>query len=427
MKKDLNKILLEAVNRGIQFALDDFDEVQNNINTPSRKKDIIQLDGSLATVQMSVGQKHINQKVFIYELLKRLPEVNKSMFNNFGFINYKVTGDEKDWPGIISLNDSMSDRTRKKYECLFDTVGWTSINGFMSVFRPLLFVMNDVFQGYSQKVDQTHCGWNSIPYWEKEDSYWKNSFKEKFDDCVKALTLLAKYFPYLKTIETLWVHQISFSNDGAFIAITFEVEKSNTHEYSSKVFVVCTDKIINRETGLDTDESKTLKTKQRKFKNYLNKKFSITDRKMSNNFKPTAINGYTAFKYVIESSDEFDYRLRKSDRSNYAFQRFNWNTKYYANIFNDIMWIRWSLYKCYYIEDRYYNGLYDKLVSDIYGKPYVIVSSEDGKYLVAFYNKQIERFKYKLIFMIIDNQNYEIMPKDYLKEIEYNSFDIGVK
>jgi len=74
---------------------------------------------------------------------------------------------------------------------------------------------------------------------------------------------------------------------------------------------------------------------------------------------------------------------------------------------------------CLYIEDKYHNGIYDELQSNGI-KPYILISSKDGKYLMAFYNMYKDYKEYKLVCAIIDNTNYDIMPKEYLKEIEYN-------
>jgi len=37
------------------------------------------------------------------------------MFAPFGFVNYKITGNKKDWPYITSLNNNMAERIREKY------------------------------------------------------------------------------------------------------------------------------------------------------------------------------------------------------------------------------------------------------------------------------------------------------------------------
>ena len=87
------------------------------------------------------------------------------------------------------------------------------------------------------------------------------------------------------------------------------------------------------------------------------------------------------------------------------------------------MWF--TLSHQYYIEDDYHgsNLIYDELKYND-AKPYVVTSNETGEYLVAFYNIYLDYRKYKLIYTIIDNSDYSIMTKDFLKEIEYNEIEL---
>jgi hypothetical protein len=84
----------------------------------------------------------LTQKSFIYELLKRLPGVDRKLFAPFGFVNYKITGNYSDWPYLVSINKSMSERTLEKYQHIFDKVGWTTISGSIT-FENLLFILSD--------------------------------------------------------------------------------------------------------------------------------------------------------------------------------------------------------------------------------------------------------------------------------------------
>jgi len=91
--------------------------------------------------------------------------------------------------------------------------------------------------------------------------------------------------------------------------------------------------------------------------------------------------------------------------------------------FKSFIWV--TLSHQYYIEDYYHgsNLIYDELkYNDT--KPYVVVSNETGEYLVAFYSMYLDYRKYKLIYAVIDNSDYSIMPKDFLKEIEYNEIEL---
>ena len=91
--------------------------------------------------------------------------------------------------------------------------------------------------------------------------------------------------------------------------------------------------------------------------------------------------------------------------------------------FKSFIWF--TLSHQYYIEDYYHgsNLIYDELkYNDT--KPYVAVSNKTGEYLVAFYSVYLDYRKYKLIYAVIDNSDYSIMPKDFLKEIEYNEIEL---
>ena len=84
-----------------------------------------------------------------------------------------------------------------------------------------------------------------------------------------------------------------------------------------------------------------------------------------------------------------------------------------------------SIHHNYYIEDNYYwsNNIYENLIYKG-RKPYTVISSQSGEYLIAFYSNYIDYRKYSLTYAIIDNRNYKLMPKEFLKEIEYNEITL---
>ena len=57
-------------------------------------------------------------------------------------------------------------------------------------------------------------------------------------------------------------------------------------------------------------------------------------------------------------------------------------------------------------------------------KPYAVVSNQSGEYLVAFYSNCKDYRNYSLTYAIIDNRDYKLMPKEFLKEIEYNEITL---
>lgn len=408
----LNKNILEAVSNAIQLALDDFDseEVQSN----KTFNDVVDDEDSAANYQRHVGQKMINQKIFVHELIKRLPGVDKGMFVPFGFVNYKVTGNEKDWPYITSLNKNMAERIRERYGEIFDTKGWTTVSG-SHTFYELILIRNDIFKKYHIYMNEAPRGQEAYNQYASK-KYWIDQFKGKYNEFNKALELLAYYHQYLKETINFWINQISLSNDGAFIAVMYEVYNADAKKDIQHVEVFSTIKLIG-DKGININEENDIKTKQRKFKNYLNK-INILDKKVPKLFVPTVINNHAAFSVTAESNTDFDYRLRYHMRANSAYEEFR---KQYSmsKTFDTLMYISYTMFNCLYIEDKYANGLYDTLEYNGI-KPYILISSKDGKYLIGFYNLYHDYKEYKLIYMIIDNTDYSIMSKEYLKEIEYN-------
>ncbi len=411
MEKDLNKTILETVSNAIQLALDDFDYNE----TDNQLKDYIEADDSTADFQRHLGQTLITQKTFIHELLKRLPNVDKKMFAPFGFVNYKITGNKKDWPYITSLNNNMAERICERYQEILDTKGWTTLSGSHTFFE-LILIRNDIFKKYHIYDDKPPRGQDAYNAFTSKSSYWFDQFKGKYKEFNDALELLAYYHPKLKETIHFWINQISLSNDGAFIAVMYEVYDSDLNKSKHKVEIFSTSKIIG-EKGIDLKEESTIKSKQMKFKNYLNK-INILDEKLPKLFSQTTINGHVAFSVSTNSNIDFDYRTRWHSRANEAYELFRKQFEY-VKTFDTILYIRHLMINCLYIEDKYYNGIYDELqLNGI--KPYILISSKDGKYLMAFYNMYKDYKEYKLVCAIIDNTNYDIMPKEYLKEIEYN-------
>ena len=410
MKQQLNKILLEAISNAVSLALDDFEYDGNNNNLT----DIVDVKDE-SNYQRYIGQKMINQKTFIHELLKRLPGVDKGMFAPFGFVNYKVTGNERDWPYIASLNKNMAERIRERYCEIFDTKGWTTVSG-SHTFQELLFIRNDIFKKYHIYLNSEPKGNDALKHYMSKP-YWIEQFKGKYDEFNKALELLAYYHPELKETINFWINQISLSNDGAFIAIMYEVYNADAKKDIHHVEVFSTMKIVG-ENGINMQEESDIRTKQRKFKNYLNKTIMF-DAKLPKQFAQTTINGHAAFSLTANSGIDFDYRLRYHMRANAAYEEFRRQYEY-SKTFDAILYVSYSMFNCLYIEDKYANGLYDTLEYNGI-KPYILISSKDGKYLCGFYNIYRDYQEYKLIYMIIDNTDYSIMPKEYLKEIEYNT------
>ena len=410
MKKQLNNYILEAVSKGISLALDDI-EFDNNEDT-NKSNDIVGRD---ANGQRYVGQTLINQKTFIHELLKRLPGIDKGMFAPFGFVNYKVTGNLHDWPYITSLNKNMAERIRERYCEIFDTKGWTSLCG-SHTFQELLFIRNDIFQKYHIYMNSEPRGAQAYKHYMAK-TYWIEQFKGKYDEFNNALEILAHYHSELKETINFWIDQISLSNDGAFIAIMYQVYNATTKKDINHVEIFSTSNLVG-ENGINMQEESDIRTKQRKFKNYLNKTIMF-DAKLPKQFAQTTINGHAAFSLTANSGIDFDYRLRHYMRANSAYEEFRRQYEC-RKTFDAILYVNYSMFNCLYIDDKYANGLYDTLEYNGI-KPYILISSKDGKYLCGFYNVYNDYKEYKLIFMIIDNTDYSIMPREYLKEIEYNT------
>jgi len=107
-----NKIL-KCISEAISFALDDFDEDDTQIQNIKKRQ---RISDESTIIQRGTANIQLTQNAFIYELLKRLPGVDKKLFAPFGFVNYKVTGNYSDWPYLVSTNNSMAERTLEKYE-----------------------------------------------------------------------------------------------------------------------------------------------------------------------------------------------------------------------------------------------------------------------------------------------------------------------
>ena len=413
----LHNKLLETVSNAIQLALDDIDLDDNQSIS---KSDILKQEDSRTSYQKSCGQTLISQKIFIHELLKRMPNTDKNLFKPFGFINYKITNNNKDWPCIISLNNNMADRIIEKYQDEFEySKNWISIRGSYQVFDPLLSIMSDTFPIFRETDGDKHRGYDAFDYYNKKNSYWYDSFKGKYNDCVDALKKLAYFQPFLRKYSIIRVYQISFSDDGAFCAIMFSwYDNLQTHRDTNKILIFCTDKIIN-DGGLKLEEEKDISLSQRRLKS--NIKHASTEGIFPKLFKPVIINNNAAFKYSVLSCVEPDWRLRSYQRTKEAREIIDKYTSYSEKTSEMLFFMRWVTMSGYYIDrERDYHDIYDTLqMSNT--KPYIVLSSKRGDFLIAYYNEYIEYRKYRITFMVIDNSGFKYFPKEYFeKELKYN-------
>ena len=421
MKHNLNNKMLEAISSGIQLALDDFDDIENN-NT-NYSSDIINSSDPIADYQLHLGQKMITFKIFVHELLKRLPNVDKKLFAPFGFVNYKVTGNDRDWPYITSLNRKMADKIRQKYEEIFDRKGWTSISGSYT-FQRLLNIEKDRIPN-NQYSENGLFGNELLKEILKKEPFWEEKFKDKYEECVNILQRICKSKSLDSNNTQILIYQISFSNDGAFCAVMYQTYFQQIDVNHVEIF--STSKLIG-EKGINMDEEKDVRTKQSKFKRYLVK--NIIKRYDMNNLPrlltPTIIGEHAAFVHKVNSNIDFDYRTRTYWRTSEARRLFLQNMSYNGITEQLFSFLFYTIYSHFYIEDDYHGStsVYDQLkYNDT--RPYIVISNETGEYLVAFYNTYIDYRKYGLTYAIIDNSDYGIMPKSYLKEIEYNQVELA--
>lgn len=426
MNKLTNKIL-KAINEAIQFSLDDFDDDDTQIQNIKRRQKI---SDESTIIQRGIVNTQLTQKAFIYELLKRLPGVDKKLFAPFGFVNYKVTGNYSDWPYLVSTNNSMAERTLEKYEQIFDKVGWTTINGSNS-FDALLWILSDrYFKNYHRSGIYNNMqkprGESAYNYFYEDNKWWIESFKGKYAECHDALVKLAKAHKNLNNVEVIFINQISLSNDGAFIAIFYQwLDNNNQYKYCIDIF--STNKLVDDEKGINVDEYKDVKSNQTKFKNYLNKTIikRFGDLVFSRLLVADNINNHAAFVYETQNNIDFPWQSKTYWKAKEAYELIRKCMPYNDVTYNLGSFMFFSLYRNYYIEDNYHgsDNIYENLLYKG-RKPYTVVSSQSGEYLVAFYSNYIDYKKYDLIYAIIDNRDYKLMPKEFLKEIEYNEITL---
>lgn len=417
MIKKFYKNILESVSNAVQLALDNYDD--NELS--NSKSNVIDADNSLVSLQKHLAQQTITQKSFIHELLKRMPNTNKNLFKGFGFINYKVTGNNKNWPCIVSLNDNMADRTIEKYQDEFEySKDWVSVQGTYTVFDPLMKILSNYYPRFREKDGPEHRGSEAFDYWNKENTYWYGSFNGKYNECVDALKKLAHYQPFLPKYSIIKIYQISFSKDGAFCAIMFGwYDDLKLHRDTNKVLIFCTNKIINEDGGLKIDEEKDISSAQRKLKANLKK--SSIENVFPKLLQPTIINNNAAFKFSVMSNIDLDWRLRSWQRAKGAREIMNKNMPYNEKTWEMMSFMRWVTMQGFYIdkEKDYYN-LYETLKMNN-NKPYVVISSKNGDFLIAYYNEYIEYRKYRITFMAINNNGFKYFSKEYFeKELKYN-------
>lgn len=416
MKKELNKILLEAISNGVALSLDNFDDDDIQIQTHGTIKDT-----GKGFIQKGYMNTQITLKVFIYELLKRLPNsYNKKDFAKFGFVNYKVTGNKNDWPYLVSLNPTMTDRLRENYQRIFYTKNWTCIQSFRA-FTNLLQINNDIFPNYRKWDKNTKFGKDALEYANNCDPTWKNDFHGKYDDTVNIIRKFAEQHPNLKNNDVIIIDFVAFSNDGAFYVIMYET-KNEKLKYVNHVEIHCTENIIDEKSGLDLDEEKNIASKQRNFKSYLKKKILFDDEKFPDLLTPNIISNQATYSLSVAVNTDLDYRIRVYQRiadSQKLMERFIMYDKKGMDA-RSFMWR--SLYDTLYIDEREdVHNIYDKLRVNSQA-PYIVASSKNGDYLIAFYqeSKDYRKNIYQLLYTIIDNRDFSIMPEDYLEQIKYN-------
>ncbi len=291
----------------------------------------------------------------------------------------------------------------------FNITSWTSLNAF------LVYYKNKLFPNYKYTSNE-----NDI---EKLYDQFKYDLKGRDNELIGIFQNFIHFHPELKNLDYFIVDQVSISPDKAFNVIIYELPKNG--KWYAHVEIFSTENIVS-DNGIDIDEVNTVRSKQLKFKRYLIKnickRFDIDFPRI---LDVTTINNHVAYVYETLVSDVLDFRTRIQWRASEA-NRFL--RKYIP--FNEVTenlksFMRFTLSHQYYVEDNYHgsNLIYDELkYNDT--KPYVVVSNKTGEYLVAFYSTYLDYRKYKLTYIIIDNSDYSIMSKDFLKEIEYNEIEL---
>ena len=426
MYKLTNKIL-KAINEAIQFSLDDFDEDDDmQIQNIKRRQKI---SDESTIIQKGIVNTQLTQKAFTYELLKRLPGVDGKLFTPFEFVNYKITGNYSDWPYLVSANKSMARRTLEKYQHIFDKPGWTTING-SGVFEGLLCILSDrYFKEYKNLLYDMNYprGESAYKIFVEKDKWWLEAFKGKYNECHDALIKLAKANEFLNNESMIYINQISFSNDGAFFAIFFQWVDKKDYNYRYSINIFSTNKLVDDEKGINVDEYKVFKSNQTKFKNYLTKNIikRFGNLEFSKLLVIDNINNHAAFVYETRNNFDFPWQSEPYRKAREAYELIRKCMPYNDVTYNLGTFMLFSILHNYYIEDNYHgtNIIYDNLIYKG-RKPYAVVSNQSGEYLVAFYSNCKDYRNYSLTYAIIDNRDYKLMPKEFLKEIEYNEITL---
>lgn len=337
-----------------------------------------------------------------------------------------MTGNYSDWPYLVSRNNSMSERTLEKYQHIFDKTGWTTIINESNSFDWLLYILSDrYFKKYKTNSYDTQYprGESAYTFFVEKNKWWLEAFKGKYNECHDALIKLAKAHEFLNEETIIYINQISLSNDGAFIAIFFQWIDKKDYNYRNSIDIFSTNKLVDDEKGINVNEYKDVKSNQTKFKNYLTKNIikRFGDLTFSRLLVPDNINNHAAFVYETQNNIDFPWQSKTYWKSKEAYELIRKCMPYNDETYNLGSFMFFSIYHNYYIEDNYHgsNSIYDNLIYEGH-KPYTVVSSQSGEYLVAFYSNYIDYRKYSLTYAIIDNRDYKLMPKEFLKEIEYN-------
>ena len=137
------------------------------------------------------------------------------------------------------------------------------------------------------------------------------------------------------------------------------------------------------------------------------------------------INNHAAFVYETQNNSEFPWQSKIYWKAKEAYELIRKCMPSNGVTYNLGTFMFFSIHHNYYIEDNYHgsDNIYENLIYKG-RKPYVVVSSQSGEYLVAFYNNYINYRKYTLTYAIIDNRDYKLMSKEFLKEIEYNEITL---
>ena len=325
----------------------------------------------------------------------------------------------------------MSERTLEKYQHIFDKPGWTTIDG-SNTFESLLYILSDrYFKEYKNNSYDTKQprGESAYAFFVEKNKWWLDAFKGKYNECHDALIKLAKAHEFLNNESVIYINQISLSNDNAFIAIFYQwlSIKDYNSKYKYQIDIFSTNRLVDEEKGINVGEYKVVKSNQTKFKNYLTKNIikRFGDLTFSRLLVPDSINGHAAFIYETRNNFDFPWQSKTYWKAKEAYELLRKCMPQNNVTYNLDTFMFFSIHHNYYIEDNYYgpNNIYENLIYKG-RKPYIVVSSQSGEYLVAFYSNYIDYRNYSLTYAIINNRDYKLMSKEFLKEIEYNEITL---